>query len=181
MTPAGRQTIEIETDWTAADVDALADRTYRIGDIAATISSGSYRVDAMVVIPCSMGTLSAIALSSSNNLLERAADVCLKERRRLVLCPREAPLHLGHLRLMTQVTEMGAIVFPPAPGFYSRPKSMEQLIDHTTGRVIDTLGIRLDHDLAPRWGGPEEHRAARKRRGAIPGTAGETREVRSGD
>jgi flavin prenyltransferase len=105
-------------------------------------------------VPCSMGTLSAIATSASDNLLERAADVTLKERRRLVLAPREAPLHLGHLRLMTQVTEMGAIVFPPSPGFYTRPETVEQLIDHTVGRLIDVLGMKLDRDLSARWTGP---------------------------
>jgi 4-hydroxy-3-polyprenylbenzoate decarboxylase len=162
MSPAARQTIELETTRTAAEVELLADHRYRFGDIAASISSGSFPIDAMAVIPCSMGTLSAIALSSSDNLLERAADVALKERRRLVLAPREAPLHLGHLRLMVQVTEMGAIICPPSPGFYTRPSSMEELIDHTVGRLIDTIGIKLDHDLSARWQGPEEHRTTRR-------------------
>lgn len=164
LTPAARQTIELETDWQVADVEALADHTYRFGDIAASISSGSSPIDAMAVVPCSMGTLSAIALSSSNNLLERAADVTLKERRRLVLAPREAPLHLGHLRLMTQVTEMGAIVYPPAPGFYTRPKTIIELVDQSVGRFIDILGIKLDRDLTARWEGPEEQRATRRQR-----------------
>ena len=164
LTPAARQTIELETDWQVADVEALADHTYRFGDIAASISSGSRPIDAMVVVPCSMGTLSAIALSSSDNLLTRAADVALKERRRLVLAPREAPLHLGHLRLMTQVTEMGAIVYPPAPGFYTRPKTIDELIDQTVGRLIDVIGIRLEQDLTARWAGPDEQRALRRER-----------------
>ena len=164
LTPAARQTIELETDWQVADVEALANHTYRFGDIAASISSGSSPIDAMAVVPCSMGTLSAIALSSSNNLLERAADVTLKERRRLVLAPREAPLHLGHLRLMTQVTEMGAIVYPPAPGFYTRPKTIIELVDQSVGRFIDILGIKLDRDLTARWEGPEEQRATRRQR-----------------
>jgi len=168
MTPAARQTIELETDWPVADVEALADHTYRFGDIAASISSGSSPISAMIVVPCSMGTLSAIALSSSDNLLERAADVTLKERRRLVLAPREAPLHLGHLRLMTQVTEMGAIVYPPAPGFYTRPKTIAELVDQSVGRLIDTLGIKLDRDLTARWAGPEEQRATRRQRRATP-------------
>ena len=168
MSPAARQTIELETDRKASEVELLAHHRYRFGDIAASISSGSFPIDAMAVIPCSMGTLSAIALSSSNNLLERAADVALKERRRLVLAPREAPLHLGHLRLMVQVTEMGAIICPPSPGFYTRPSSMEELIDHTVGRLIDTIGIKLDHDLSARWQGPEEHRT--KRRGKADAT-----------
>jgi 4-hydroxy-3-polyprenylbenzoate decarboxylase len=171
MSPAARQTIELETDRKPSEIEALADHRYRFGDIAASISSGSFPIDAMAVVPCSMGTLSAIALSSSDNLLERAADVALKERRRLVLAPREAPLHLGHLRLMVQVTEMGAIVCPPSPGFYTRPTTMEELIDHTVGRIIDTIGIKLDHDLSARWTGPHEHRTARRRAGKDPGTA----------
>jgi 4-hydroxy-3-polyprenylbenzoate decarboxylase len=163
LSPAARQTIELETDRKASEVELLADHRYRFGDIAASISSGSFPIDAMAVVPCSMGTLSAIALSSSDNLLERAADVALKERRRLVLAPREAPLHLGHLRLMVQVTEMGAIVCPPSPGFYTRPTTLDELIDHTVGRLIDTIGIRLDHDLTARWTGPEEHRTTRRK------------------
>jgi 4-hydroxy-3-polyprenylbenzoate decarboxylase len=170
LTPAARQTIELETDWQVADVEALADHTYRFGDIAASISSGSRPIDAMIVVPCSMGTLSAIALSSSDNLLTRAADVALKERRRLVLAPREAPLHLGHLRLMTQVTEMGAIVYPPAPGFYTRPKTIDELIDQTVGRLIDVIGIRLEQDLTARWAGPDEQRAQRRKRTARKAT-----------
>jgi len=160
--PAARQTIQLETDRDPDEVEALATRRYRFGDIAASISSGSFPIDAMAVVPCSMGTLSAIAVSASDNLLERAADVTLKERRRLVLVPREAPLHLGHLRLMTQVTEMGAIVCPPSPGFYSRPSSLEELIDHTVGRLIDAIGIHLSRDLSRRWTGPDERRAARR-------------------
>ena len=166
MSPAARQTIQLETDWDPADVEALADQRYRFGDIAASISSGSFPIDAMAVVPCSMGTLSAIALSASDNLLERAADVTLKERRRLVLAPREAPLHLGHLRLMTQVTEMGAIVCPPSPGFYTRPTSLEQLIDHTVSRLLDVVGVRLSAPLAERWTGPEGKR--RGRNGSSP-------------
>ena len=161
MSPAARQTIEIETDHDVSSVEGLATHRYRFGDIAAAISSGSYPIDAMAVVPCSMGTLSAIANAASDNLLERAADVTLKERRRLVLSPREAPLHLGHLRLMVQVTEMGAIVAPPSPGFYTRPTTMEELIDHTVGRLIDTIGIRLDQDLTARWTGPGETRGRR--------------------
>lgn len=160
MSPAARQTISLETDWPVEAVEALADHRYRFGDIAASLSSGSFPIDAMAVVPCSMGTLSAIATSASDNLLERAADVTLKERRRLVLAPREAPLHLGHLRLMTQVTEMGAIICPPSPGFYTRPTTIAELIDHTVGRLIDTIGIHLERDLSARWVGPEEQRDA---------------------
>jgi 4-hydroxy-3-polyprenylbenzoate decarboxylase len=169
MSPAARQTIELETDWDPGAVEALATHRYRYGDIAAAISSGSFPIDAMAVVPCSMGALSAIATSASDNLLERAADVTLKERRRLVLVPRESPLHLGHLRLMTQVTEMGAIVCPPSPGFYTRPTNLAELLDHTVGRIIDTIGLRLDRDLSARWTGPDEARASRKgRRSAAP-------------
>jgi 4-hydroxy-3-polyprenylbenzoate decarboxylase len=158
MSPAARQTIQLETDWDPVDVERLADQHYRFGDIAATISSGSHPIDAMAVVPCSMGTLSAIALSSSDNLLERAADVTLKERRRLVLAPREAPLHLGHLRLMVQATEMGAIICPPSPAFYTRPTSLEELIDHSVSRLIDAIGIRLSTALSKRWEGPTDRR-----------------------
>lgn len=161
MSPAARQTIQLETDWDPVDVEALATVRYRFGDIAAAISSGSFPIDAMTVVPCSMGTLSAIALSASDNLLERAADVTLKERRRLVLVPREAPLHLGHLRLMTQVTEMGAIVCPPSPGFYTRPATIEQLVDHTVSRLLDVIGIALSSPISARWTGPDERRRGR--------------------
>lgn len=167
MSPAARQTIQLETDWDPADVEALADQTYRFGDIAASISSGSFRVGAMIVVPCSMGTLSGIALSSSDNLIERAADVCLKERRRLVLAARETPLHLGHLRLMVQVTEMGAIVFPPTPAFYTAPKRLEDVVDHTVNRLLDTLGIDLPARISPIWEGPGERRG-RGRAGGGP-------------
>ena len=158
MSPAARQTIQLETDRDPAEVEGLADVRYRFGDIAASISSGSFPIDAMIVVPCSMGTLSAIALSASDNLLERAADVTLKERRRLVLAPREAPLHLGHLRLMAQVTEIGAIVCPPSPGFYTKPTTIEELIDHTVSRLLDVVGAPLGTPLAPRWQGPGDRR-----------------------
>jgi 4-hydroxy-3-polyprenylbenzoate decarboxylase len=159
MSPAARQTIQLETDRDPRDVEALADHRYRFGDIAASLSSGSFPIDAMAVVPCSMGTLSAIALSASDNLLERAADVTLKERRRLVIAPREAPLHLGHLRLMVQLTEMGAVICPPSPGFYTRPTTMEQLIDHTVSRLLDVIGIKLREPLSPRWTGPTGRRS----------------------
>jgi flavin prenyltransferase len=109
----------------------------------------------MAVVPCSMGTLSAIATSASDNLLERAADVTLKERRRLVLVPRESPLHLGHLRLLVQVAEMGAVVCPPMPAFYNRPATVEAIVDQTIGRVLDLLGVDPGPPLAPRWSGPD--------------------------
>jgi 4-hydroxy-3-polyprenylbenzoate decarboxylase len=162
MSPAARQTIDLETDWSPDDVESLADEVHRFGDIAAAISSGSFRIDAMIVIPCSMGTLSGIALSTSDNLIERAADVTLKERRPLVLVPRETPMHLGHLRLLVQAAEIGAIIAPPTPAFYQRPESLDGIINHTVGRLLDLLGIRLERDLSPRWAGPGEHRARRR-------------------
>ncbi len=165
ISPAGRETISLETEWKPADVERLADVTYRHADIAAAISSGSFPINAMIVVPCSMGTLSAIALSSSDNLLERAADVTLKERRRLVVVPRDAPFHLGHLRLMEQVTEMGGIVCPPMPAFYQRPRSIEELVDQTVARLLDLLGIEMNREVAPRWRGPQASEGRARRRG----------------
>lgn len=154
LTAAARQTIGIETSWNVADVEALASVSHRPADIAASISSGSFPVDAMAVVPCSMGTLSSIASSASDNLLERAADVTLKERRRLVLVPRESPLHLGHLRRLVEVAEMGAIVCPPMPAFYTRPETVEAIVDQTISRLLDLIGIDPGRALAPRWAGP---------------------------
>lgn len=156
MSAAARQTIALETDWAVRDVDALADVVYKPGDIAASLSSGSFRTMGMVIAPASMGTLSDIATSSSDNLLARAADVTLKEHRRLVVVPRETPLHLGHLRLMVQVAELGAIVCPPVPAFYHRPETIGQIIDHTLSRLLDLLDIELPNDLSKRWEGPEQ-------------------------
>lgn len=163
MSTAARQTIVLETDWQLNDVEALADVVYKPGDIAAALSSGSFKTMGMVVVPCSMGTLSDIATSSSDNLLARAADVVLKEHRRLIVVPRETPLHLGHLRLMVQVAEMGAIVCPPVPAFYQRPESIEEIIDHTLNRLIDLLGVELPTDLSRRWEGPDA-RSTREQR-----------------
>ncbi|GAB3152821.1 flavin prenyltransferase UbiX [Amycolatopsis stemonae] len=154
VTPAARQTISFETDWTPASVASLADFTYRPGDIAAPISSGSFPVDAMVVLPCSVRSLGAIAWSQNDSLLVRAADVTLKERRKLVVALRETPLHLGHLRAMTQVTEMGGIIAPLMPAFYGRPKSLGDLVDHQVGRLCDLLGITPPDELVGRWHGP---------------------------
>jgi 4-hydroxy-3-polyprenylbenzoate decarboxylase len=154
MSAAARQTIVLETDHATPDVEALADLVYKPGDIAATLSSGSFKTMGMVVIPASMGTLSDIANSSSDNLLARAADVTLKERRRLVVVPRETPLHLGHLRLLVQVAEIGAIVCPPVPAFYQRPQTIGQIIDHTLSRILDLLEIEPPQELSTRWAGP---------------------------
>lgn len=146
-----QRTIELETDLTLADVESLADRVHDVRDLAAPLSSGSFRTMGMVVAPCSMKTLSGIANSYSDNLLLRAADVTLKERRRLVLLPRETPLHLGHARLLVQAIEIGAVVMPPVPALYHRPKTVDEIIDHTVSRVLDLFGI--DNDLVERWGG----------------------------
>ena len=154
LSNAARQTVLLETDYTVDQVESLANAYYRFNDIAANISSGSYKTMGMVVIPCSMKTLSGIALSFSDNLLLRAADVILKDQRRLVLVPRETPLHLGHLRLMIQVVEMGAILVPPMPAFYHRPQTLDDIINQTVNRVLDLLDIELPTDLFERWAGP---------------------------
>lgn len=155
VSPAAHQTITFETDYTAEEVEALADVAYHHEDIAAPISSGSFRTMGMVVIPCSMRTLSAIAFSIADNLLARAADVTLKEHRRLVIVTRETPLHLGHLRLMTQVAEFGAIIAPPVPAFYHRPRTIDDIVNQTVNRVLDILEVELPADLFMRWG--EQH------------------------
>src|SRR6516225_324766 len=134
----------------------MAYRVHRSGDIAAPISCGSFRAAGMIVAPCSMKTVSGIATSYSDNLLLRAADVMLKDRRPLVLLVRETPLHLGHLRLLVQLAEMGAVVMPPVPAFYHRPATLEAVIDQTVNRVLDLLEIELEGDLFPRWQGPAE-------------------------
>ncbi|MEZ5176665.1 MAG: UbiX family flavin prenyltransferase [Acidimicrobiia bacterium] len=151
MSGGARKTIELETDFDPDEVAALADHVHDLRDVAAPISSGSFRTRGMVVAPCSMKTLSGIANSYSDNLLLRAADVTLKERRRLVLLPRETPLHLGHAKLLVRAIEIGAVVMPPVPALYHRPESVAQIIDHTVSRVLDLFGI--DNDLVRRWGG----------------------------
>ena len=158
MSSAAAQTISLETEYNPAQVEALADVVYRFRDIAAAISSGSYRTVGMVIIPCSMKTLSGVALSYSDNLLLRAADVVLKDGRKLVLVPRETPLHLGHLRLLTQVAEMGAVVAPPLPAFYHRPQTIDDIINQTVNRILDLFGIELEEDLFQRWQGANVRR-----------------------
>jgi flavin prenyltransferase len=150
MTKAAQITLAHEMSLKVADVQALADVVYRPEDIAASISSGSFQTIGMIVAPCSIRSLSEIASGVTSNLLTRAADVALKERRRLVLMVRETPLHLGHLRSMAHVTEMGAIVMPPAPAFYARPQTVDDIVNHSVGRVLDLFGI--DSTLVRRWG-----------------------------
>ncbi len=147
----GKVNIALETDWKVRKVEALADVVHSDSDVAATIASGSFRAGGMIVAPCSMKTLGAIVNSYAANLLARAADVTLKEGRRLVLAPRETPLHAGHLRLMRDAALMGAIVAPPVPGFYARPASVEDIVNHTVGRLMDLFG--LETGLVRRWPG----------------------------
>lgn len=153
MSTAAGITIGLETNYTIEEVMALADVTYRFKDIAARISSGSFKTDGMIVVPCSMKTLAGIAYSFSDNLLLRAADVVLKDRRRLILVPRETPLHLGHLRLMVQVSEIGAVLVPPMPAFYHLPQTVDDIINQTINRILDLLEIELPVDLFQRWQG----------------------------
>ncbi|MBV0881946.1 UbiX family flavin prenyltransferase [Noviherbaspirillum sp. L7-7A] len=141
MSKSAQLTLTHETDMSVAEVKALADVTYSNADIGASIASGSFRVSGMVIAPCSIKTLSEIASGITGSLLSRAADVTLKERRRLVLMLRETPLHLGHLRSMVAVTEAGAIVSPPVPAFYAKPASIDEMVDHSVGRVLDLFGI----------------------------------------
>lgn len=148
---AGLLNLQQELDMGRAQVEALADVVHPVHNVGAAIASGSFACDGMVVAPCSMRTLAAVAHGLSDNLIARAADVMLKERRRLILMVRETPLNLAHLRNMTSVTEMGGIIFPPVPGFYHRPQTLAEMIDHTVSRVVDLLGLpQVD---APRWNG----------------------------
>lgn len=151
MSKAAERTIAYETEFTIAQVRGMADASYHIADIGATISSGSFHTEGMVIAPCSMKTLAAVANSLSIDLLGRAADVVLKERRPLVLMVREAPLHIGHLRLMVQAAEMGAIIVPPVPAFYNFPKTLDDIVNHTVGRILDLF--RIDVDIVKRWEG----------------------------
>ena len=151
VSQAGWLNVQQEMELSRTQVEALADAVYPVDHVGATIASGSFQCDAMVIAPCSMRTLGAVANALSDNLITRAADVMLKERRRLILMVRESPLNLAHLRNMTSVTEMGAIVFPPVPAFYHRPQTVAELVDHTVSRVVDLLGVAQPQ--APRWSG----------------------------
>lgn len=143
--------IKHETDWHPEQVKALADVNYDNSDIGARLASGSFRRDGMIIAPCSMKTLAALANSYTDNLITRSADTALKERKRLVLLARETPLHLGYIRNMAKLSEMGGIIFPPIPAFYHKPQSVRDIIDHTIGKVLDMFDI--EHDLFPRWPG----------------------------
>lgn len=151
LSDAAVLTLHQETGLQRRDVEALADVVHKARDIGASIASGSFQTDGMVIAPCSMKTLAAVAHGLSDNLIARAADVMLKERRRLVLMVRETPFNLAHLRNMTAVTEMGGIIFPPLPSFYHQPQSIGEMVDHTVARVLDLFG--MEHALAPRWAG----------------------------
>lgn len=144
-------TLHQETGLQRRQVEALAHVVHKVRDVGASIASGSFQSEGMIVAPCSMKTLAAVAHGLSDNLIARAADVVLKERRRLVLMVRETPFNLAHLRNMTAVTEMGGIIYPPLPGFYHQPQTIEEMVDHTVGRVLDLFGV--EHVLTPRWNG----------------------------
>ena len=151
ISEAGVLNLHQEMGLKRKDVEALADVVHHVRDVGASIASGSFQSDGMIIAPCSMKTLASVAHGMADNLITRAADVVLKERRRLVLMVRETPFNLAHLRNMTAVTEMGGIIFPPLPGFYHRPQSIQDMVDHTIGRVLDLFD--LAHQLTPRWQG----------------------------
>jgi flavin prenyltransferase len=154
ITSGARKTLAYETGTDVAAITKMADVVYREDDLAAPISSGSFRTDGMVVIPCSIKTLSGVANCYDDNLVVRAADVALKERRRLVLVVRETPLHLSHLRLMTEVTAAGGIIVPPVPAFYHHPQTVDDIVNQTVGRVFDLFG--LDAEAVQRWEGSQQ-------------------------
>jgi len=152
LSRSGERTAFLEMGKSAAEFKALADCSYPVEDIGCRLASGSFSTDGMIVAPCSIHTMSAIAAGISSNLMVRAADVTLKERRRLLLMVRESPLHLGHLRSMTALAEMGAIIAPPMPAFYHQPKSVEEIVEHSVDRLLDLIG--LPSPEARRWDGP---------------------------
>ena len=153
MSDSAKMNIAIETEWSANDVKALADQVYSNNDIAAKIASGSFKTEGMIIAPCAMKTLSAVANSYADCLIVRAADVTLKERRRLVLVPRETPLHTGHCELLLKASQNGAIIAPPMPAHYIIPKTIDDLVDHQVGRILDLFD--LDRGLVKRWQGPQ--------------------------
>jgi 4-hydroxy-3-polyprenylbenzoate decarboxylase len=147
----GKRTLVEETDWTVQDVEALAHVVHDNKDIGASLASGAFRTDGMAIAPCSMKTVSALANSFADTLISRAADVHLKEGRPLVAVVRETPLHVGHLRQMLALAEIGGVILPPMPAFYTRPKTIDDIVNHTVGRILDRLG--LPQDLVPEWPG----------------------------
>jgi len=157
ISDAGVLSMHYELDMKRKDVEALADVVHSVRDVGACVASGSFQSEGMIIAPCSMKTLGSVAHGLSDNLITRAADVMLKERRRLVLMVRETPFNLAHLRNMTSVTEMGGIIYPPLPALYQKPQSIEDMVDHTTGRVLDLFGIQ--QTLAPQWQGIKLQRA----------------------
>ena len=159
MTKFARLNIEIETTYTPKDVEDLADVVHGIGNQAASISSGSFKTDGMIVAPCAMNSLSGIVHSAASSLLVRAADVVLKEQRRLVLMPREVPLHVGHCKLLYEAAQLGAIIAPPMPAFYSRPKTIDDIVNHSVGRVLDLFDIEVD--FLERWPGVDSAKAGK--------------------
>ena len=161
ITEAAENTILMETDWKVEDIKSLAKVSYDIKNLGADISSGSFLSEGMVIIPCSIKSLSGIANSFNENILIRAADVTLKEQRKLILVVRETPLHLGHIELMLQASRMGAILLPPVPAFYFHPKTIDELVNHTVGKVLDLFG--LNHHLFKRWGSSQVKKNLRKK------------------
>ena len=151
ITPSAKSTISVETEFSVSEIEELADEVHSARDIGASIASGSFKTAGMIVAPCSIKTLSAIANSFGADLVSRAADVTLKERRPLVLMVRETPFHLGHLRLMTKATEIGAVIYPPIPAFYNNPENLQDIIDHSVGRALDHLGFEIA--ILKRWEG----------------------------
>ena len=157
ITTPGRRTILEETDYTLQEVEALATHVYDNRDIGAAVASGSFRTDGMVIVPCSIRTASALAGSTGEGLLCRAGDVTLKEGRPLVVAVREAPLHLGHLRQLTALAELGAVIFPLVPAFYHRPKTLDDIVNHTVGRILDRVNV--PQSLAQEWTGSQPNRS----------------------
>ena len=157
ITTPGKRTILEETDYTLQEVEALATHVYDNRDIGAAVASGSFRTDGMVIVPCSIRTASALAGSTGEGLLCRAGDVTLKEGRPLVVAVREAPLHLGHLRQLTALAELGAVIFPPVPAFYHRPQTLDDIVNHTVGRILDRVGV--PQTLVQEWTGSQPNRS----------------------
>ncbi len=156
LSDAGKKNILIETDYRIGDVEKLASQVHDVENLASSISSGSFRTEGMVIVPCTIKTLSGVAHSYNDNLIVRAADVVLKERRRLILVVRETPLHKGHLELMSRVADLGGIILPPIPAFYHSPRTIDDLLDHTTGKILDLLEI--ENSLYARWKGMNERK-----------------------